>query len=313
MSVSGPDEEGGRRISIHSRAEAEDAEWTEHASGSLSADERAADEAPPPPEGEEIDPEVAYARLAEAGYEYGPAFQGLRRLVRAGDTIYAEVGLAEEQASRAPDFGLHPALLDAALQAAALAGLDSGGDGRPEIPFSFSGVRLHRARRRLAASPGDGRRALVAPRGERRGRHPGGLDRRPRDAAAGREPPGHPAGPGARRSTRSSGRRCPRRRSRTALRLAALGEGPPLDESGEPAIERYADLEALADAVAAGAEAPEQVLVAIEPDAGRRAPRGRAGARGPGARAAQGVAGRRVPGGGQAGARHPRCPGGGRR
>ena len=57
-----------------------------------------------------------------------------------------------------------------------------------------------------------------------------------------------------------------------ALRLAALGQGPPLEESGEPAIERYADLEALADAVAAGAEAPEQVLVAIEPEPGEGLP-----------------------------------------
>ena len=66
-------------------------------------------------------------------------------MVRAGDTVYAEVALDEEQASRAQGFGVHPALLDAALHAAALAGLDPGGAGGPEIPFSFSGVRLHGA------------------------------------------------------------------------------------------------------------------------------------------------------------------------
>ena len=265
VTVSGPDEEGRRQISIHSRAEAEDAEWTEHASGSLTVDEQADDEAPPLPEGEEIDPEVAYARLAEAGYEYGPAFQGLRRLVRAGDTIYAEVGLAEEQATRAPDFGIHPALLDAALHAAALAGLDSGGAGRPEIPFSFSGVRLHRRGAgslrvrvtggerswRLNATADDGTPVVSVD----------ALETRPLDASRLATQRGRRDALFAVEWTPLSEAPKP-----DELRLAALGEGPPIED--ELAIERYEDLKALGDAVAAGAEAPEQVLVAIEPPPG---------------------------------------------
>src|SRR5207247_498542 len=54
------------------------------------------------------------------------------------------------------------------------------------------------------------------------------------------------------------------------LRLAALGEGPTVE--GELAIDRYADIKALGDAVAAGAEAPEHVLVAIEPPPGKELP-----------------------------------------
>ena len=61
--------------------------------------------APPwPAGGEEIDPEDAYARLAEAGYEYGPAFQGLRAAWRSGDAILAELKLPD--AADAGRFGL---------------------------------------------------------------------------------------------------------------------------------------------------------------------------------------------------------------
>ena len=186
--------------------------------------------------------------------------------MRAGDTIYAEVGLAEEQATRAPDFGIHPALLDAALHAAALAGLDSGGAGRPEIPFSFSGVRLHRR--------GAGSLRVRVTGGERSwrlnatadGRHPGGLGRRPRDAAARREPPGNPAGQ-ARRAL--CGRVDAAVRGAEAGRAAAgRARRGPADRATSWRSSATTDLKALGDAVAAGAEAPEQVLVAIEPPPG---------------------------------------------
>ena len=49
------------------------------------------------------------------GFEYGPAFQGLSAAWRDGERIYAEVSLAEEPAQSAERFGIHPALLDAAL------------------------------------------------------------------------------------------------------------------------------------------------------------------------------------------------------
>ena len=144
LTVAGPDDEGRRRISIHSRAETEDSDWIEHARGTLTADEGVPGAAPAPPEGEEIDPEAAYARLAEAGYEYGPAFQCLRRVVRGGDKVYAEVALAEEQAIRAQGFGdPSPARRGAARGGAR--GSTPAGQAGPEIPFSFSGVRLRSA------------------------------------------------------------------------------------------------------------------------------------------------------------------------
>ena len=77
-----------------------------------------------------------YDALADAGLTYGPAFQGLRAAWQLGEDLYAEVGLPEGADGDA--FGLHPALLDAALHAAALGGAEAGG-----VPFSWTGVSLH--------------------------------------------------------------------------------------------------------------------------------------------------------------------------
>ena len=61
-----------------------------------------------------------YAGLAARGYGYGPAFRGLRAAWRRGEEVFAEVALPEEAAADAGPFGLHPALLDAALHAVGL-------------------------------------------------------------------------------------------------------------------------------------------------------------------------------------------------
>ncbi|MFF8830391.1 SDR family NAD(P)-dependent oxidoreductase [Streptomyces sp. NPDC015131] len=145
--VDAPDEEGRRALSVHSRPEAGPGDtaphpWTLHATGVLGhADGPAGAPAGPawPPAGAEpVDLAAAYDTLAERGFQYGPAFRGLRALWRAGRELYAEVALPEE-APRG-DFGIHPALLDAALHPLALAE-----DDRLVLPFSWSGVRLHAA------------------------------------------------------------------------------------------------------------------------------------------------------------------------
>ncbi|HEY2335131.1 MAG TPA: SDR family NAD(P)-dependent oxidoreductase, partial [Solirubrobacterales bacterium] len=116
---------GERELAIHSRLETssdeEPAQWTQNASGLLC--EEAPEPQEPldawPPEGAEpLDTEFLYDRLAEAGLEYGPAFQGLTAAWKLGEQVFAEVSLAEEQAREAQRFGLHPALLDAALHSA---------------------------------------------------------------------------------------------------------------------------------------------------------------------------------------------------
>ncbi len=144
VSVSGPDEQGNREIAVHSRPDEEDAQWTRHASGSLS-EEPAPTPEPlgewPPTGAEPLELDYLYDVLAEMGLRYGPAFQGLTAAWKAGDEIYVEASLPEEQASQAQSFAIHPALLDAALHGIGLGKGREGGGAM--LPFSWSGVSLH--------------------------------------------------------------------------------------------------------------------------------------------------------------------------
>ncbi|WP_443057772.1 polyketide synthase dehydratase domain-containing protein, partial [Streptomyces sp. IBSBF 2806] len=86
-----------------------------------------------------------YEELSDRGYGYGPVFQGLRAVWRRDDEVFAEVALPAGEADSAAGFGLHPALLDAALHAGAFAephGSDDEGGG-VRLPFAWSGVSLH--------------------------------------------------------------------------------------------------------------------------------------------------------------------------
>ncbi|ONH21775.1 hypothetical protein BL253_37950 [Pseudofrankia asymbiotica] len=142
--------------------------WTPHAVGRLGP---ASPRDPgdlllwPPPGATELELTDAYPRLAERGYDYGPAFQGLRRLWRAGDTLYAEVRLDDERRSEAGSYSLHPALLDAALHPLLPAAV--GEDGPDLLPFSWTGVRVHSRgasslRVRLVSGEGDPRTRRVS-------------------------------------------------------------------------------------------------------------------------------------------------------
>ncbi|WP_396136940.1 type I polyketide synthase [Amycolatopsis sp. 505] len=138
VAVAGPDDDGRRELTIHSRPEGRD-DWTAHAAGVLApaATAQPASWAEWPPAGAEpIAVTGFYDTLAASGFGYGPAFRGMRAAWRLGEEIYAEVALPEPQAS---GFGLHPALLDAALHAL---GLRGGGTG-PRLPFAWTGVTLH--------------------------------------------------------------------------------------------------------------------------------------------------------------------------
>ena len=93
--------------------------WVLHAEGALSSEsiEPSADLSAWPPAGAvTVDPADAYEPLAARGYEYGPAFQGLTAMWRRGDEVFAEVRLPEA-AGGVNGFGVHPALLDAAMHA----------------------------------------------------------------------------------------------------------------------------------------------------------------------------------------------------
>ncbi|MET8704718.1 SDR family NAD(P)-dependent oxidoreductase, partial [Kitasatospora sp. NPDC004723] len=144
--ISAADAEGLRSFDVHSRPEnaaAEGAEWTHHASGHLSADRsgRAPREltAWPPAGALPVDLAEFYDRFTARGYHYGSAFQSFRAAWRQGDTIYAEIALPDEVHSDAATYGIHPALLDAALHPLMLWFEEHG----VRLPFSWNGVALH--------------------------------------------------------------------------------------------------------------------------------------------------------------------------
>ncbi len=159
--VGAPLADGVRPVEIHSRPEEDGDElpWTLHASGTLTPGGGAepAMAAWPPPGAEPIEVTGLYADLAAQGYGYGPAFRGLKAVWRLGSEVYAEVELPEP-ARAETGFGLHPALLDAALHATDFATGATADQIR--LPFTWSAVRLHAAgatsaRVRITASGAD--------------------------------------------------------------------------------------------------------------------------------------------------------------
>ncbi|MFH8979215.1 acyltransferase domain-containing protein, partial [Streptomyces sp. NPDC017890] len=145
--VGAPDATGRRPLSVHARADGAgpDEPWTRHATGRLAQTGRAAGAGLavwPPKDAETIDLDGLYPGLTEVGLAYGPVFQGLRAAWRRGDEVFAEVALPAQEQDRAEAFGLHPALLDAALHAIGLGDFVAE-TGRAGLPFEWSGVSLY--------------------------------------------------------------------------------------------------------------------------------------------------------------------------
>ncbi|MEU5032293.1 SDR family NAD(P)-dependent oxidoreductase [Streptomyces milbemycinicus] len=137
-----PDSDSGRcTVTLHSRTS--DGDWTLHATGTLSAD-APAEPAPlpswPPAGAEAVETDGVYQELAASGYHYGPAFQCLHALWRQHDELFAEVRLPESEREEGTRYGVHPALLDAALHAMAFVG---GRDEGVRLPSSWAAVRLY--------------------------------------------------------------------------------------------------------------------------------------------------------------------------
>ncbi|MHB1327306.1 MAG: SDR family NAD(P)-dependent oxidoreductase [Gemmatimonadales bacterium] len=144
----------GRQLQIFGRASREggDTGWTLHASAEIG------DGAPAPAAevesvesvaarcDEHIDVTAHYARLAEVGANYGPAFQGITQLARRDGETLARLALPESVRDGAADYLVHPALLDAALQSLSAAVPTEVASTLTEIivPVGMEQVRVHR-------------------------------------------------------------------------------------------------------------------------------------------------------------------------
>ena len=144
--VGAAEESGQRSVSIYSRPDTGSG-WVCHAEGTLSTGsvETSADLSVWPPAGAvAADLADGYEQLAARGYGYGPAFQGLTATWVRGDEVFAEVRLPEA-AGGVNGFGVHPALLDAAMHALVMTDQIAGHTGEVMLPFSWQGVSLHAA------------------------------------------------------------------------------------------------------------------------------------------------------------------------
>ncbi|MFC9271031.1 type I polyketide synthase [Streptomyces zhihengii] len=173
VAVGAADAGGRRDLAVYARPGVPadegwpEGEWVRHAGGVL-APETSADRDPdagwarqwPPADAVGVPVDGVYDVLDGSGLHYGPAFRGIRGLWRRDGQVFAEVRLPESDASQARSYGVHPALLDAALQAQAGAATGAAG-----LPFSFTGVSLRAtgaSALRVRLTPSDGGVALAA-------------------------------------------------------------------------------------------------------------------------------------------------------
>uniref|UniRef100_UPI0004CB0463 type I polyketide synthase n=1 Tax=Streptomyces sp. NRRL S-118 TaxID=1463881 RepID=UPI0004CB0463 len=263
----GPADDNGRRdVALYTRPEHggddEPAETICHARGVLApeAEPVAAEWAVqwPPPGAEEASVDELYAGMSDLGYDYGPAFQSVRAVWRAGDEVFAEVALPD--GTSGDGFGIHPALFDAAMHGSLL---QRGADQTALLPFSWSHIRLgttgtSRVRARVRTEEGTALRVDIA--GEQ-GEPVLSMDRlymRPLE-------PSQLADGG--------------RARRNALFEPDWSEVTPAPATAHVVVlgEEFADLDALEQAIADGAEAPETVVATVAtppgdgPDAVREA------------------------------------------
>ncbi|OKI91976.1 hypothetical protein AMK18_32385 [Streptomyces sp. CB01249] len=266
VTVEPADPEGRRALTIHSRTDTTDT-WTPHATGTLTPHTQPAPTAPatwPPTGATPHDLTDLYDHLADQGYTYGPAFQGLTHLWHHGTDLYAEINLPTP--TEPTDHTLHPALLDAALHPLILNTTNEPTTGQ-RIPFAWNNVTLHATHATTLhvhltpTTPDTVELSLFDGNGDPVARI-GGLTTRP----VSREQLGASAG-----AQDESGVHLldwaplppatdvPAPKSVALLGAAdALGLAPVLGDCA-----RYEDLAALGATVDAGAEAPGLVLVSV--------------------------------------------------
>ncbi|MGW0338138.1 polyketide synthase dehydratase domain-containing protein, partial [Streptomyces sp. NPDC003011] len=146
LQVTSTPETNGWQVTIHSRPhtnQPDDTEpWTCHATGTLTTAEQSAQPLTqwPPANATPVDTADLYTQLADNGYDYGPAFQGVTAVWTQPDgTLHAEITLPDS--ADPAGHTIHPALLDAALHPLATQTTGTSTDLR--LPFAWTGVTLH--------------------------------------------------------------------------------------------------------------------------------------------------------------------------
>jgi acyl transferase domain-containing protein len=142
----GEDEDGGHWLEYEIRSEG--GGETPHARGTVRCSAEAIDAEPmdlaPVDEaiaGANRDRDALYARFEALGLRYGATMQGITELRSDGDEVIARLRLP---GAADPRFGLHPAMMDSAMQCmiCLLAGLDGEG-GAAVMPFAFDDMIVH--------------------------------------------------------------------------------------------------------------------------------------------------------------------------
>ncbi|RPF24840.1 type I polyketide synthase [Streptomyces sp. TLI_185] len=153
--VGAADETGRRSLDVYSRPGDDSPAvggWTRHAMGTLapgtgqtatSADDTRSLAVWPPAGARQLEFDGLYDSFADAGFDYGPAFRGLREVWRHGDDLFALATLPDTtEGSAGGAFALHPALMDTVLHAVMVGGLIEVTGEQGWMPFSWSGVDL---------------------------------------------------------------------------------------------------------------------------------------------------------------------------
>ena len=125
----------------------DDVVWTRRADGLLAR--QSAEKEPPALDleaarerlTEALEPETFYQQRQDAGFEYGPAYRGLVEIRGGAGEALARLHLPGSLTSEARSYRIHPALLDAVLQALAAAAPPAR-EGTIHLPVGFDRVRL---------------------------------------------------------------------------------------------------------------------------------------------------------------------------
>ncbi len=141
------DEDGFAGVAVSSRGENEDS-WTRHATIRVRL------ENPAQPERSDLqrietrcpnrlDTQAHYAAMNERGLNYGPMFRSVVDVKYGAHEALGRISMPSELASGINDYVVHPALLDACLQAACWAIASKIGSG-VFVPKEFIGLRYYR-------------------------------------------------------------------------------------------------------------------------------------------------------------------------